>query len=136
MFVLALLAAVRLGDRLGGPTVPGVGPARAFAPAVLPVAAAYDVAHNYPYVVGNTARLVAIVADAGPVDPLAALSLPAYWGSQVALIVVGHLVAVAAADRVARRRYADARRGHLPLVVVMVGYTVLSLWVVSRPVVA
>jgi hypothetical protein len=138
-FALALLAAVRLGDGLGDPVAPEVGPARAFAPAVLPIAAAYDVAHNYPYVVRSTARLADLVAGVGPVDPLAALSLPAYWGSQVALIVLGHLVAVVAADRVARRRYptrAAARRGHLPLAVVMVAYTVLSLWVVSRPVVA
>jgi hypothetical protein len=138
-FLVAFLAAVRLGDSLGDPGDPRVGPARAFAPTVLPIAAAYDVAHNYPYVVRSTARLADIVAGVGSVDPLAALSLPAYWGSQVALVVLGHLVAVVAADRVARDRYptrAAARRGHLPLVVVMVAYTVLSLWVVSRPVVA
>jgi hypothetical protein len=134
-FVLALLVAVRLGDAFGDPTASETGPVRAFAPTVLPIAAAYDVAHNYPYVVRSTARLADLGAGVGPADPLAALSLPAYWGSQVALIVVGHLVAVVAADRVARRRYAAARRGHLPLVVVMVAYTVLSLWVVSRPVV-
>jgi hypothetical protein len=56
--------------------------------------------------------------------------------SQVALVVAGHLVAVVAAHRVATRRYGDgraARRGHAPFVLVMVGYTVLSLWIVSRP---
>lgn len=138
-FLGALLAAVRLGDALGAPDAPRVGPARAFAPTVLPIAAAYDVAHNYPYVVRSTARLANLVAGVGPVDPLAALSLGTYWGSQVGLIVLGHLVAVVAADRVARERYptrAAARRGHAPLVALMVAYTVLSLWVVSRPVVA
>jgi hypothetical protein len=137
-FLAVFLAAVRLGDALGGPTNIRVGPARAFAPTVLPIAAAYDVAHNYPYVVRSTARLADIVAGVGAFDPLAALLLPAYWGSQVALVVLGHLIAVVAADRVACARYptrAAARRGHLPLVAVMVGYTVLSLWVVSRPIV-
>jgi hypothetical protein len=64
------------------------------------------------------------------------LSVPVFWGSQVLLIVGGHAVAVVAAHRVAVNRYETltlARRGHLPLVVVMVGYTVLSLWIVSRP---
>ncbi|MFC6732932.1 hypothetical protein [Haladaptatus sp. GCM10025893] len=54
------------------------------------------------------------------------------------LIIVGHVVAVVAAHGVAIRRYATpslARRSHVPLVALMVGYTVLSLWIISRPVV-
>jgi hypothetical protein len=65
--------------------------------------------------------------------------VPAFWGSQVVLVVVGHVVAVVAAHLAATARYGSprrARRAHLPLVVVMVGYTVLSLWIISRPVVA
>jgi hypothetical protein len=66
------------------------------------------------------------------------LSLPAFWASQVLLVVAGHVVAVVAAHHVAVERYPSrsaARRGHLPLVVLMVGYTVLSLWIVTQPVV-
>jgi hypothetical protein len=156
-FVAAFLTASSLGERFGsaraGPTAAvadggatetdaGWGRAAlAFAPTVLPIAAAYDVAHNYPYVVRNTARLVELVleplAAVGLADPLAWLSLPVFWGSQVVLIVLGHVVAVVAAHAVAVARYGEraARRGHLPLVVVMIGYTVLSLWIVSQPVV-
>jgi hypothetical protein len=117
--------------------------ARWFAPTVLPIAAAYEVAHNYPYVLRNLGRLVAVSIQwvrpgAGALDLLGWLSLPAFWGSQVGLVVLGHVVAVVAAHHVAVERYdtAAARRGHLPLVVLMVGYTVLSLWIVSQPVVA
>jgi hypothetical protein len=56
----------------------------------------------------------------------------------VVLIVGGHVVAVVAAHRVAVRRYQRpwaVRRGHLPLVLVMIGYTILSLWIISRPLV-
>jgi hypothetical protein len=129
----------------GGTTADWVNAVRAFAPTVLPIAAAYDVAHNYPYVIRSTARLAGIVAEPlgtggglGSIDPLGWLSLPVFWGSQVFLIVVGHVVAVVAAHHVAVERYASvsaARRGHLPLVVLMVGYTVLSLWIISQPVV-
>ncbi len=116
----------------------------AFAPTVLPIAAAYDVAHNYPYVVRSSARLFELVVasvgvDTGPLAPLGWLSLPAFWGTQVVLIVVGHVIAVVAANQVAVERYASlsaARRAHLPLVVLMVCYTVLSLWIISQPVVA
>ena len=64
--------------------------------------------------------------------------MPVFWGVQVLLVIAGHVVAVVAAHEVAIRRYgslAGARRGHAPLVAVMVGYTVLSLWIISRPVV-
>jgi hypothetical protein len=80
-----------------------------------------------------------LLGGSGPaITMLGWLSVPFFWGSQVLLIVGGHVVAVVAAHRVAVRRYeslALARRGHLPLVVVMVGYTVLSLWIISRPLV-
>jgi ABC-type amino acid transport system permease subunit len=60
-----------------------------------------------------------------------------FWGSQVLLIVLGHVIAVVAAHRVALARTettGQARRMHAPLVVLMIGYTVLSLWIVSRPI--
>lgn len=115
-----------------------------FAPTLLPIAAAYEVAHVYPFVVGNLGRLLGLLArpvvpGADPVSLLWWLSLPAFWASQVVLIVLGHVVAVVAAHRVARDRYESARaarRGHLPLVALMVGYTALSLWLVSAPVVS
>ena len=118
--------------------------ALAFAPTVLPIAAAYEVADNYPFVIENVGRLAAIgwsitLSPIEPIEPLGWLTLQAFWGSQVLLIVVGHVIAVVAAHHVAIGRYdtlTRARRTHLPLVLMMVGYTVLSLWIISRPVVA
>ncbi|GKZ15765.1 hypothetical protein [Haladaptatus sp. T7] len=129
----------------GAPLLPGWrGAARAFAPTVLPIAAAYEVAHNYTYVFRNLGQLVAVALEpvapgVQAVNPLGWLSLPAFWGSQVLLIVLGHVIAVVAAHYVAVERFetaSAARRGHLPLVVLMVGYTVLSLWIISQPVVS
>lgn len=151
-FAASLLVTSRLADRLGGPATEGAprttagdggraGAVLAFAPTVVPIAAAYEVAHNYPYVLRNAAALLdlslAPLGLASGVEPLAWLSVPAFWGSQVVLVVFGHVVGVVAAHRVAVSRYGDRGiRAHLPLVVLMVGYTVLSLWVVSQPVVA
>ena len=136
-FVAGVWAVERLGASAGRDWTDALA---AFAPTVLPIAAAYEVAHNYPYVLRNLADLVArSLSGSASLDILGWLSLPAFWASQVLLIVVGHVVAVVAAHYVAVERYetvSDARRGHLPLVVVMVGYTVLSLWIISQPVVA
>lgn len=132
-------------ERLGaGSATDWLAAGRWFAPTLLPIAAAYEVAHNYPYVLRNLGQLAVVASQqlgvaVEAVSPLAWLSLPVFWGSQVVLIVVGHLVAVVAAHRVAVERYGGqtaARRGHLPLVVLMIGYTMLSLWIVSRPVIA
>jgi len=126
---------------------PSLGPdtatvARAFAPTVVPIAAAYEVAHNYAFVLTSAGRVLELAAAAGggtvTVSPLAWLPLPWFWASQVALIVAGHVVAVVAAHAVATDRTdtrAAALWGHAPLVALMVAYTVASLWIVSRPVV-
>ncbi|QZP37645.1 hypothetical protein [Halobaculum magnesiiphilum] len=154
-FVGAFLAVVGVAARVGTShdgsaaastdgsvaTESTVSAARAFAPTLVPIAAAYEVAHNYPYVAASLGQLVPLVLEpfgvgVGSVDPLAWLPLPAFWASQVVLVVVGHLFAVIAAHEVASRRYPDhTLAGHAPLLVVMVAYTVVSLWIVSRPVV-
>jgi hypothetical protein len=139
-FVAAFVAASGAVERLGGREKTGA--ARAFAPTVLPIAAAYEVSHNYPYVFRSLGRLVGVALEplrmGVVIEPLGWLPLPAFWGSQILLIVAGHVIAVVAAHYVAVKRYGVERAGraHLPLVVLMVGYTVLSLWIVSQPVVA
>ncbi|MFC7141096.1 hypothetical protein ACFQMA_14830 [Halosimplex aquaticum] len=148
-FLLSFTLAAALAERLGTGPASGTSPrsgwldaAVGFGGTVVPIAAAYEVAHNYPFVTANLGGTVAVVRDLAlgtegdPVRLLAGLSVELFWGSQVALVVAGHLVAVVAAHRVATERYGTgsaARRGHAPFVVVMVGYTVLSLWIVSRP---
>jgi hypothetical protein len=123
-------------ERVGGGRSVPAAVATAFAGSVLPIAAAYEVAHTYPFVLRNLGTILAL-ATGGTVDPALAalLPVPVFWGTQVVLVVVGHLVAVVAAHAVALDRYGAAGpRAHVPLVAVMVGYTVLSLWIISRPV--
>ena len=144
-FVAVFIGVSRLTQRLAGVRhAEWTAAVFAFAPTVLPIAVAYEIAHNYPFVLGNAGQLVAVLwpyigSGHGPaVDPLAWLSLSMYWWSQVLLIVVGHIVAVIAAHYVAVARYPTAtaaRRGHVPLTLLMIGYTVLSLWIISRPIV-
>lgn len=139
-FVATFAATSWLVERVGASeSRDWVATMRWFAPTVIPIATAYEVAHNYPYVLRSFGLLVGVlVPGVGAFDPLRWLSVPVFWGSQVVLIVLGHVVAVVAAHFVAVERYdsvAAARRGHLPLVLLMVGYTVLSLWIISQPVV-
>ncbi|QDX39462.1 hypothetical protein [Salarchaeum sp. JOR-1] len=110
--------------------------ARAVAGSLLPIAVAYELAHNATHLVENAAVLVGTLTGAPPVL-LSWLSVPAYWTGQVVLVVAGHLVAVAAAHHVLRADYPRrSLRAHAPLVALMVAYTVLSLWILSRPLAA
>lgn len=133
LFLLGYLAVVVASEWLGGGRY-GRG-ALTLAPTVLPIAVAYEIAHTYPLVFRETATVLATAAGSHAIDPLAWLSISAFWGSQVLLITVGHVVAVVAAHHVTSGRYAFPGRGHLPLTALMVGYTVLSLWIISLPVV-
>ncbi|WP_336001875.1 hypothetical protein [Halorientalis halophila] len=137
-FLGGLVLVAGASDRLAGSDGRLGGSVLAFAPALLPIAVSYEIAHSYPGLVWNATRLVfsALPVAAVGADPLGWLPLPAFWASQVVLITVGHVVSVVAAHRVTRRRYGDAGaagRGHAPLALCMIGYTVVTLWIVSLP---
>jgi len=61
----------------------------------------------------------------------------AIWNAQTAAIVAGHVLAVVLAHELARRALPGGRAAvlsQLPLAAVMVGYTLLGLWLLSTPV--
>lgn len=138
LFAGVFLAAAWLTARVLGESPRSL--AGRLAPTVLPIAAAYELAHNVDYLLVNAGALLAIVGDragvALSVDPTAWLTVPMYWGGQVFLIVLGHVVAVVAAHAVFVGLGERVGRAHLPLTAVMVAYTLVSLWIISRPVVA
>lgn len=131
-FLASFIAVARLFGYLGDIS----RPSGALAATLIPIAAAYELAHSFGYVLTYLGQLPR-AAGVGTVDPLFWLPLPVYWGGQVVLIVLGHVVAVVAAHEVSRRLVEGRRQAlvaHLPLVALMVGYTALSLWIISRPV--
>ena len=138
LFVGAYLLVAGLTARLDNSN-DALTTARMFALTILPIAAAYEVAHNYPFVIGNIARVLSLAGEPLGVileiAPLAWLSLSAFWASQVVLIVGGHVVAVVAVHIVSTNRRAPPRV-LVPLSLLMVGYTLVSLWIISRPVVS
>ncbi|MDQ3795800.1 MAG: hypothetical protein M3316_09085 [Actinomycetota bacterium] len=60
------------------------------------------------------------------------------WYSQVALIVAGHVIDVYLAHLISLRFFEDSKRAlrsQSPMLVLMSLYTVLSLWILSQPIV-
>jgi len=111
---------------------------RWFAPALLPIAAGYHLAHFLGYFLGLAPALAAVATS--PLAPTAsplALVLPGWFGSVKLLFVLGgHVLAIWVAHSLAFELFPGvlaAIRSQYPSVVVMVFYTMTSLWVITQP---
>jgi len=95
LFLVAFWLACWLAEYFGSTEADTRAAIQGFAPTLLPIVAAYEVAHNYPYVARSLGQLLEmalepLVPGIGAIRPLGWLPLPAFWGSQVLLVVVGH----------------------------------------------
>ena len=136
----AYLLAVRVvawvtDDRVGVPTL-----ARRFAPALLAVAAGYHLAHVLDYFLSLVPALaLAVAAPFATVDP--PVLVPGNWIGAVVIasVLAGHAIATLVVRATALETFDDgdaARRCQYAFAVVMAGFSLLSLWVVTRPEVA
>lgn len=115
--------------------------ARRYAPTLIPIAAAYFVAHYalYLFYVGQlTPRVILDPSGSGwfpEYRPWTGIPGAAVWALQLAAIIAGHLIAVAAAHRVAQPYHRGLRGvmvAQLPLLALMVLYTFAGLWVLGQ----
>jgi len=136
VFILASWVTLRVHDADRQPAALGsvVG---AYAATLLPIAAGYLIAHYLPLVIQGVVWIPILIAD--PLSTVAPLlewiPISVVWYLSVGAIVLGHVAAVVLAHR--RALQDSARRpilAGLPLVVVMIGYTVLSLWIIAQPI--
>jgi hypothetical protein len=139
LFLAAFAVALRVSGMLSGAaTVPLGARIGGYAVTLLPIAAGYFIAHYLTEVIQGVTWLPELLRD--PLSPLEPsvdwIPIQLVWYLSVGAIVLGHVVAVGLAHRLALRD-APTRpvRAGLPLVVLMIGYTVLSLWIIAQPIV-
>jgi hypothetical protein len=125
------------------------------APSLLPIAYGYLLAHYLQYVLVNGQLLLPLIGnpvgqDWWPIHlpyPFDATFTPdprimptsLLWYLQIVVIVAAHVVAVLLAHRHLVRQARDAvaaRRSEWPWLAAMVGYTMVSLWLLAQPLVA
>ena len=123
--------------------------AAAYAFSLVPIAIAYQVAHYYTYLLVQGQMIVSLVSDplgwgwnlfgTADFEPRYGIVGAGFvWYSQVALIVAGHVIAVYLAHSISLRLLRDpgrALRSQLPMLVLMVLYTMTSLWILAQPIV-
>ncbi len=118
----------------------------AYAYAVLPVALFYHLAHNSMHFFMEAQHIIPVLSDpfgwgwnifstaSKTYDPL--LPMTVVWWMQLVFIVIGHIYGVVIADRIAKRLYAEhkqALRSLIPMLVVMIVYSIYSVWLISQP---
>jgi len=140
LFLAAFAIAVRLTRALHDPgqtTAPLGATVGAYAATLLPIAAGYLIAHYLTLLLQGLLWLPGLLAD--PLSTVAPMldwmPISVVWYLSVGAIVLGHVVAVVLAHRHALREAASRPvLAGLPLVLLMVGYTILSLWIIAAPI--
>ena len=150
LFFGIYLGFVELSRVLGGGGEMGFRQfAAAYAFSLVPIAIAYQMAHYYTYLLIQGQMIVSLISDplgwgwnlfgtAGFEPRYGIVGAAFVWYSQVALIVVGHVIAVYLAHSISLRLLRDpgrAFRSQLPMLVLMVLYTITSLWILAQPIV-
>jgi hypothetical protein len=152
VFGLFAAAALRVARSDAGP----VSALTDLLPSLVPIAFGYLLAHNVQYVLVNAQLMFPLIGNpvglkSWPVhlpypfnddyEPLVQLFPSAvYWYFAVVVIVGVHVLAVVLAhQQLAARQDTDQRRARaseLPWLAAMVGYTMLSLWLLAQPLVS
>jgi hypothetical protein len=123
--------------------------ARLFVLSLVPIAIAYHLAHYFTYLLIQGQLMIRLASDplglgwnlfgtARYRPDIAIVGARLAWYTAATAIVFGHVIAVYIAHAVALREFRDRRaalRSQLPMLVLMVGYTVVSLWIIAQPIV-
>ena len=116
--------------------------------ALVPISFAYHLAHYIMFFLIGSQFMIPLISDPfgwgwdifGTIDyPINIGIVGAWflWYTAVAAIIVGHVVAVYLAHVTALDRFGDNRlalRSQYPLLILMIAYTMISLWILAQPI--
>ena len=131
-----------------GSVVPAQMLARLFVFSLVPIALAYHLAHFLSFLLIQGQLIIPLASDpfgsgwdllgTAEFSPnIAIVGARFAWITSVISIVAGHVVAVYVAHVVALKRLPSrsaALRSQYPMLLLMVGYTMVSLWILAQPI--
>ncbi len=147
LYLAAYLFCLKLAQWATGSRISLRDLALRFAPTLLPIALVYHVTHYYTLLFTQGSLLPWLLADplgTGSEWAWAWLGQPqgfipdagVVWHTQVALILLGHIVSVVLAHRVALEVFITRRAAtlsQLPMLLLMMLYTGSGLWILAQP---
>ena len=123
LFLAAYLAAIWLMKQIVKGNFSTKDLALIFAYSLIPIALAYNLAHYFTLFLSQGLNVGIIGAKT-------------VWQSQVMFILIGHIAAVYIAHIIALRIFGAPKQAilsQLPMLAVMVCYTMIGLWILSQP---
>ena len=120
-----------------------------FVLSLVPIAIAYHLSHYLSYLLITGQQIIPLASDPfgrgwdllGTADykmDIGILNAKIVWYVAVISIVIGHVIAVYLSHITALWVFEDrhaALRSQIPMLVLMIGYTMVSLWILSQPIV-
>lgn len=121
-----------------------------FAYSLVPIAFVYNIAHYYTLLQTEGQNMIRLVSDplgygwnlfgtAGYRTNYSFIDANFSWHFQVAVILIGHIAGVYLAHVIALETFPSRRRAfvsQLPLLVLMILYTMAGFWILAQPIVA
>ena len=149
LFLLVYLGFSWLTKEVPDSELPVMEIAGYFVLSLVPIAIAYHLAHYLSYLLIAGQLIIPLASDpfgvgwnlfgaAGYRIDIGIVGAKFVWYTAVLAIIVGHVFAVGVAHFVALRVFdapGAALKSQYPFLVLMIGYTMLSLWILSQPVV-
>jgi hypothetical protein len=143
---LTVVAVIALVTRSTG-SFPRLAPL--FVLSIVPIAIAYHLSHYLSLLMIEGQLIIPQLSDPLGYDwnlfgtrdyvvNIAAIGAREIWFLSVFAIVIGHIVAVYLAHAEAIHFYGDHRRAlvsQIPMLALMVGYTMISLWIIAQPII-
>ena len=148
-FLLAYVLTCHISAGTTSSAVTGKKIAHQMAPTLIPIAAAYLIAHNFSNLLIQGQTIIALLSDplgrqwdilgtAKFYPDISVVDAKLTWLVAVTAIVVGHVLSIWQAHRVALTWGLSTRRtalATLPLTLLMIAYTAISLMVIAAPMV-
>lgn len=138
LFLGAYLAAANRSRTFVGTYLTSRLLALRFAPPLLAIAAGYHLAHYFGFFVSLLPSIGEVLTSplTAPANPIV-LTLPGWFeGLNIMFVLMGHLLAIWLAHATAYEIFASrlvAIRSQYSFIAIMIGYTVVSLWLISLP---
>ena len=150
IFLSAFLITCWLIGRFGGARLKLVELSGWFVLSLVPIAIAYHLSHYLSYLLIAGQNIIPLASDPFGVGwdlfatrtyrlDIGIVNAKMVWYVAVIAIVAGHVMAVYLAHVMALRVFPSTRKAlvsQLPMMALMVGYTMVSLWILSQPIVA
>lgn len=139
-FLLTYLASIAVATRWVEKRASVFDVARTYAWSLAPIGIAYVLAHNMPLFIIGAPLIADQMLGAFTGDALATYepSPKLVWFLEIAFIVIGHVLGVVSAHRIAQRitrNNKDALKSHVALTVLMSLFTIGTLFLLAQPLV-